>query len=323
MTRFIAVIGFILSLSSFPLHAATYCADGDGENGNGTPVAPFNTLQAALVVMQPGDTLNATGHFAEVVHLTSALRGTAQHPTVIQRWQDHSMPVNDVSNGDRDGNPVHNIFHVDGADHVVVRGFEVVGGMTGILFIDSAHGCAEDNLIHGAKLKGLCFRDAPFGRIVGNESFENEETGILVPEDRSDDVGVVRNIVHHNGFHGILFHAETERARAVENVVYANNTRGHDSGGGIIAEGVGAEDLMIEDNFIEQERPSAAIGISGRRSVSVRGNTVEGLVLLHRVQEGSVTGNTVIDAWPMILRELSPLVAVTGNQLIHQRKSGE
>jgi parallel beta-helix repeat protein len=280
----IAGCGFLISgfffLNLKTAHAAEIYVDANAPlGGNGTPESPLSTLSESLALIIPGEANNiyAVGTFAEQTRVTQAQEGTSEETrTVFQPWPGGERPVVDVRDGDRLGRPIYDVFYIDNADYVTIKGFEIMGGLaTDIWFKDgSSYGIAEENITWGAGVKGICFRNAPYGKIFNNISYNNGEHGIVLPEE-SDFSVVEGNTVYGNAISGINVSPAASNITVRGNTTYGNNTQHvqYDGGGIVIVGGSGASRAVVEDNYVHDE--VTAISIGPREHVVVARNRIE------------------------------------------------
>ncbi|MBI2426440.1 MAG: right-handed parallel beta-helix repeat-containing protein [Candidatus Kerfeldbacteria bacterium] len=250
--------GFAFSASAAEMYVDAAAADG----GNGTDVAPYNTLNRALLDIVPGEanTIHATGVFHEYVKVGPEYGGTSEETrTTLQAWQGRGRPVNDARGSDIPGD----IIDLTGA-YITLRGFEVIGAKqaANIWSGEGAHHViVEDNISHGAygdNSKGICFRNSRDAIIRNNTTYNNEYVGIYIPGQGSVNVEVYNNTSYENGRFGIHGKEWADNLHIHHNTVYSNGYMGDlqsISGIGYASSSPRmASGIVIEDNTIRDEQ---------------------------------------------------------------------
>ncbi len=289
--------------------------------GNGTIESPLSTLNESLALIVPGEanTIYAAGTFAEETRITQAHEGKSEETrTVFQPWPGGERPVIDARNGDRFGKPIYNVFYINNADYVTVKGFEIVGGLATDIWFDNgaSYGVAEENTTWGAGIKGICFRNAPYGKILNNISYNNGEHGIVVPE-VSDSSIVEGNTVYGNDISGINVSPAASNIIVRRNTTYGNNTRHvqYDGGGIVIVGGIGSTGALIEDNDLVDE--VTAITVGPRESVVVARNRIANSedtpLNLREIKNSSIVGNQLENNNNGVSLERSEGIIIDGN----------
>jgi MYXO-CTERM domain-containing protein len=138
-------------------------------------IGPTDDLIAAIQALQPGDELVLQGGTYELTpKLTIAVSGTEDAPIVI-RAKDGEVPI--ITRPDANQNTIN----IEGAQHVVLRGLEVVGGSHGIRMSAASFVTIEDCHIHdtgdvalSANVTGSSYQRL---RILRNHIHDTNDTG--------------------------------------------------------------------------------------------------------------------------------------------------
>lgn len=244
-------------------HAADYYVDLAGDDANaGSAAAPWRTLQHAAGAVGPGDRVTVRPGDYAGFHLTTS--GTAGSP--IEFLAEPGVLISATNPVTNDG------INLEGASHVVIDGFEVVGmpraGVRSVgPFVNSQQAFAEF-----VTIRDVTSRDnGKWGILTGfvndlliednRTSGSIDEHGIYVGN--SGDRPVIRgNEIFGNRANGIHVNADRfagldgviEGALIAGNTIYDNGVGG---GSGINMDGV--QDSRIENNLIYN---SHASGIS-------------------------------------------------------------
>lgn len=234
----------------------------DGANG-ATPQTAFRTLERAVKGLQAGDeVIVGPGVYrppvvaptepkpAQVVEILRAA-GTARDPIRITADPSGSMtedapgPVIVDGGGDTIG------IRVSRSQHVIIDGFEVIGG-------------GGDN---GA---GIQVRSESSHVTVQHCVVRDSADGIRV--ENTPDVLLFNNLIHDNTNRGVALVRGAERARLINNTIARNGNRGV-SISGVSASGVAARGATLRNNILQQNAglsifvddgpPSALEGYSG------------------------------------------------------------
>lgn len=292
-------------------------APGGSDSAPGTAAAPFATIQKAVSVAGPGDTIVVkAGTYAGARMSTS---GTSGSPIVLRGEPgavvDAPGPQN--SNGDN--------LWVRDAGYVVIEGFEVRDAPRAGIAVQAeadaeSHGVViRNNFCHDNGRWGIFTGYAEGVVITGNEtSYSGEEHGIYV-SNSSDNPVIRNNVAHHNNASGIQINADPaldgdgiiSNAVVDSNVIYENGVAGgaainlasvvrsritnnllyENHASGIVGwddddgDEFGTHDNLIACNTVAQ-------AANGRFALSIAhgstGNTVVDNILMHSGARGSI-----------------------------------
>ncbi len=117
---------------------------------------------------------------------------------------------------------------VDEKNGIVIEGFVVKGGTTGIRYNKATGGALRDNVVYGAQFQGIGLVDSSDIEVEGNVAHSNGGMGIRA--DRGGNVTVRNNLVYQNDGWGISL----ERLDPLSSgSVVESNTVDHNGGGGV------------------------------------------------------------------------------------------
>jgi MYXO-CTERM domain-containing protein len=234
--------------------AADYVvAENGDDDADGSMGSPWATLQNAADHVGPGDTVTVLpGSYAGFYLETS---GTESEPIV---WS-----AQDGVTIDEDNPVTPDGINIEGADHVVVEGFRVVGaGRAGIRAVLCRNVTIRSNILEDNFRWGILTGFCDDLLIERNEAFGSiDEHGIYVSN--SGDRPVIRfNLIHDNNANGIHMNGDAEQggdgviseALVDSNIIFGNGAAG---GSGINCDGV--QDSRIVNNLVYD---SHASGIS-------------------------------------------------------------
>jgi len=234
----------------------------DGANGR-SPTTAFRTLERGVDDLLPGDeVIVGPGTYrapvvapsepqpTEVVELLRVI-GTQRDP--IRLTADPSgLLTGDVAGPVVvDGQDETIGVRVSRSEHVIIDGFEVVGG-------------GGDN---GA---GIQVRSASSNITIQHCVLHDNADGIRVED--TPDALLFNNLVHDNSNRGMAVVRGSQRARIINNTVARNGNRGINIGGvnasGVVASGATVRNNIIQENanislFVDDGPPSALDGYSG------------------------------------------------------------
>lgn len=314
-------IGAFFSFTA-PSRAATIYADGDASDGGiGTEEEPVNTFAEAMALIVPGEqnTIYATGIFAEAVDIPAEKGGQSEETrTILDQWPGRDMPVNDVTLGNDQGQPVYLAYHLHDTAFVTIRNQRTLGSKATNIWSERSHNIlVENNITSNAVEKGICIFNSSDVVVRGNTSFENGLIGIYMPI-FSERVLVEQNIAYGNGEHGILAGTGSKEITIQDNQAYDNNWKNVQGGGNLASRGSGGEtglimqnntvwggntgvslnnwsDITVEETTI-QDTLGDGISIRGSTNARIMKNTItgsEGGMTLSSAQDILVDANIV------------------------------
>lgn len=271
MRAWLFVAAAALAISPVPALAATYwVAPGGDDAGAGSEADPWATLQRAADVVAAGDVVRvAAGDYVGYDLRTS---GTAAAP--IRFLAEAGARVVARNPVTADG------INVEGASHVEIAGFTVVGmPRNGIRAVTAHH-----------------------VTIRGNRAFDNFERGILTGF--VDDLLIEDNETAGSiDEHGIYVSNSGDRPIVRGNLTWGNNAAGIHMNGDLSAGGDGViSGALVEGNVILDNGPAGGSGINcdGVRDSVFRNNLLlgnhAGGITLYRIDGGAAsTGNLVVN----------------------------
>lgn len=228
----------LLVVSATAADAATFYVAPTGSDDNpGTASEPFATLQYAVRVVQPGDTIIIRPGTHTGFEITAS--GAPGAPIVIRGEQGAVLDVAGPFNRRGD------IVVVRNASHIVIESLEVRdGSRAGIAVLGEANAIAEsvvirDVNVHDNELYGI-FTAYTRGLLIEDSAISGstKKDGIAISRLASDTV-VRRNVIRGNAASGILV-----------------NNDGEPSGGGVIA------NVTIEGNTLYENGQVGAAAIN-------------------------------------------------------------
>jgi parallel beta-helix repeat protein len=262
--------------------AATYHVATTGSDGfAGTATQPWATLQHAVDMVSPGDTiLVATGTYAGCRIGGS---GTQTLPKTLQPEAGAQVLLNQVGPANKH-NSILEIENFSGTvTDWVVSGFEVAGSPKyGIDVRVTDRITVVNNHVHGNALTGIFTAFSNHVLIQNNESDHNNEHGIY--QSNSSTYPTIRgNRSHHNASAGIHMNGDISQQPGNGLVLYAlveNNViweNGLSGGSGINCDGV--DHSVFRNNLLYSNHASgiSLYGIDGAHSSSynnVYNNTI-------------------------------------------------
>ena len=230
------------------LHVAP---DGSDTTGDGSEAKPWQTIQAAVDAVAPGDTvLVAPGTYTDAVEMYD-VAGTADAPVTFKAGGE---VVIDASGVERDA------VLIAESSYVVWEGFRIENApRAGLRVSTSDHVTVEDNVLAENTTWGLFTDFADDLLIEGNESFgADEEHGIYVSN--SGDRPVLRgNAVHDNAASGIQLNADATMGGdgvITGAVIEGNVITGNGVAGGAALNLDGVEKSTIRNNVISDTHAS-------------------------------------------------------------------
>lgn len=297
----VAVAVAVLALAA-AAPAATYhvAAPPAGADANpGSALAPWATLQHAADSVVAGDTVIV--HGGDYVGMQITTSGAPGMPITFTVAAGETARVVADNAATPDG------INVEGADHVVIEGFQVDGrGRAGIRAVLCAHVTIRGNSLDANQRWGILTGFCDDLLIEDNEASNSvEEHGIYVSN--SGDRPVIRgNLLYDNAANGIHMNGDVSLggdgvisdAVVEDNVIFGNGTAG---GSGINCDGV--QGSLLRNNLIFDTHAS---GISLYR--------IDGGAPSHGNQ---VLANTVVVAadgrWGLNIRDGSTGTVVKNN----------
>ena len=246
----------------------------DGSDANpGSSSDPWATLQHAADSVSAGDTVIV--HDGDYAGMYLDVSGTAGSPIVFRGADGEAMPR---VVADNDTTP--DGINLEGADHVVIEGFEVNGrGRAGIRAVLCEH-----------------------VTIRGNSMDSNERWGILTGF--CDDLLIENNVATGSIVeHGIYVSNSGDRPTVRGNVLADNNANGLHMNGDIFAGGDGViSDALVENNVIFGNGTGGGSGINcdGVQDSLIRNNLIYDThasgISLYQIDGGQpATGNEVLN----------------------------
>lgn len=229
---------------------------------------PGHTLQHFLDELNPGDTLIVSGTCKENVVIDE------DHSDLIIEGKDAMI--------DGSGDPNLPAVLVRGRS-ITIKGFKIIGGRQGVIFVNGGTGTVDNNEIWGAIVHGVGTFNNSFARIVDNTIRNNGANGICVCEHSSAEIGFrgdfatqpSPNFIRNNTGNGI----------AVSHTSYADVESNTVSGNG----GVG---IVVADNSSARIgfRAGVAGTLASRNTIETNGN--QG-ILVTRSSNARIVENTI------------------------------
>jgi parallel beta-helix repeat protein len=175
---------------------------------------PGQSLQAAIDVVQTGDTINVTGTCNENL----LIRNEKQRFFIIANG-----PA--TLNGPSASSPTLNIR----GKGVFVQGFTITGGSRGVQINRNSNAILTNNIIQNTGGDGIVVDEAAFAVIKSNIIQNNAQNGILVSESAvarigfefPEDVAAQPNTIINNNGSGVMV-ARNSNARIVGNEISSN-----------------------------------------------------------------------------------------------------
>lgn len=217
-------------------------AAGAATAGDGSVASPFATIQAAVDVAQPGDTvLVAAGTYDQYdtkqtqVHTKITCKGRADAWIVIKAADPHARPKIVA--------PTWKAFALSGAEYVVIQGLEFEGVLSpvskesgnGIAILDrSVHIRIIDNVVHGFGGGGIYAKQADYVQIEGNVVYHTSHGSVW----GNSGISIYQSINADDapGYHQVIR----------RNIAYDNeNLKPFKNGNGQITDGNG---IIMDDN---------------------------------------------------------------------------
>ena len=261
--------------AAFPAFGETYFVAPPplGSDANaGTDLAPWATLQHAADSVSAGDTVIVSG--GDYVGMYLDTSGTAQAPIVF------TVADGETANVIADNATTPDGINIEGADHVVIEGFQVDGrSRAGIRAVLCSH-----------------------VTIRGNSLDANERWGILTGF--CDDLLIENNVASNSVIeHGIYVSNSGDRPTVRGNVLFGNAANGLHMNGDRFAGGDGViDDALVENNIIYDNGTAGGSGINcdGVTNSLIRNNLVYNThasgLSLYQIDGGAPsTGNQVLN----------------------------
>lgn len=297
--------GLIISPPQKAQAAGThYYVSPDGnDNNSGTQSSPFKTINKAISVVGPGDTVHvAPGVYEEYINIT--VSGTASQRIRF---------VSDVRWGAKLQNYDYKTLGIEG-HYIDFEGFEITGNATHGVTIRGSHVRFIGNHVYGfAPLPSQDTSSGGAGIVTYNSQYSMTDIDIIgnVVHDigitssssfihgiytAGYDIRVVNNIVYNCAGWGLhAWHAADKNVFA-NNLVYANRKGGIVVGAGDGPGGVVADEFIVANNIVIYNQGYAIVesGSTGLNNVYTNnlifGNT-NGILL----KNGLVAQNTITD----------------------------
>ncbi len=180
---------------------------GSDANAGTSPLTAWRTLAFALTQLQAGETLYVgAGTYGE--SLTFATSGTTGQP-IILRADTAGCYTGDAGPVIIDAQGLTHALHLDGVEHVTVRGFTLTGALTagapgGALWLEDGNDLfVIDNEVYGNDL-GI-FVDGADRVVIEDNRISNQvgstADGLVLAN--TDDSTVVCNVLYNNGRYGV------------------------------------------------------------------------------------------------------------------------
>ncbi|HWZ31471.1 MAG TPA: right-handed parallel beta-helix repeat-containing protein [Bryobacteraceae bacterium] len=272
----------VLLFAAYCASAATYYVATTGSDGHsGTLSQPWKTLQHAVNMVSPGDTiLVEAGTYAGC---RIGVSGSQTLPKTLQAARGAVVVLNKPGASNKH-NSILEIENFSGTTtDWIVSGFEVTGSPKyGIDVRVTDRITIQHNHVHNSKLTGIFTAFSNHVLIQNNESDHNSEHGIY--QSNSSTYPTIRgNRSHHNAAAGIHMNGDISQqpgnglvqfALVEDNVIWENGTAG---GSGINCDGV--DDSLFRNNLLYSNHASgislyAIDGAHGSSNNKVYNNTI-------------------------------------------------
>lgn len=312
------IIFFIISS---PVHAIDYFVAPSGSDTNpGTSTSsPFKTFSKANSKLVAGDTLNATGDYTTTLSITKS--GTAAQPISYIGVNYPKLSVGGSTTA----------INITG-NYINVIGFDVSGGSSHVIYVDSKHVKIENNKVHNGVIgngeSNNCLNNqwgsgikVKMGGedivIKGNSVYENCGEGIAVS--RGSNVQVQNNIVRDN-FSVNIYIDNSPNSSATDNNVSCTGTYlrdGRRPSGIVIGEegypgwGWNRHDNNVVNNIVNGCYQGIALWAPYKGDA---GLTIPSGV---NYQNGLISGNTVINGTSdsIQVRSINQNVIISNNTI--------
>jgi hypothetical protein len=301
-----------------------YVASGGSDSNLGTQASPFLTLQHAVSVLKPGDTLNVqAGNYAGFIvgwdapgtSVYGTIAGTAAAPITI-RADPAAAPGSVIINS---GNSkTHVAADLEpGCDYITIAGFTVQGAGLG----------AYPNKEYGIKVCGN--NDAMLNNVVsgidyGFGLFSDNANNVVI---KGNTVSGTGNHANSNYGHGIYVSGTTDGAVIEGNILHDNSYIGLHINGDISEGGTGlVTHALIAGNLIYNNGQNG-INADGLQSSVIENNLIYGFqgfgIVLYQIDAGGpskgnvIVNNTIVSTVSGAAAAVRILNAGTGNTLLN------
>ena len=226
-------------------------AGGTPKGVTRTVNCPGQSLQAAVDAARPGDIINVTGVCNENVSI-----GTGKHSLTLDGQNAATI------NGPNSGIPTLTVR----GTNILIRNFEITGGVVGIDIERGSTAVIDHNNIHNTVNHGIYIAESAFGVIKNNNIHNNPADGVHVAENSSarigyelnSDTSASPNTILNNGGRGITIN-RSSNARIAGNTISGNTSDGivvarasqADIAGNIINSNSGNGILVSQNSGIE------------------------------------------------------------------------
>jgi hypothetical protein len=251
--------------ASVTLSAGTYYVSLQGTvDGDGSAGKPWPSVEVALSEVGGGHTIVVkAGRYAGGITIPKSASGTPAAPTIIQSEVKWGAVVL--------GSASHGITSADGADYVVIDGFEVTGALADGIKMQGNYGVVRNCWVHGSTAMGISAHTRAGWTIERNLIEFNGQNpqfhhGIYADGDRF----VIRdNIIRHNAGYGIQAYPAASNGYIMNNLVYGH-ARKH---GLILQSGSGGGKNVVSNNTFA-DNAGGGINISNGNVEAVVNNII-------------------------------------------------
>lgn len=298
-TSVVSVAGLVISASLAVVPAAeaaggtTIYVDNastancsDSAAGAGSSTTPFCTMQAALLIVQPGDTI-LVGSVSQS-SFTISTSGTAVAPITIGHMPGSSPQpeTNIVSSGSEPA------ITISGAEYVDISGLQAIAGTGSALLITGSSHVTLDSSAFSPSMAPTTADTQPVVHVTGGSSYVtiSRDVGYAIGSGGliAVDGGGTGDVITTN----YLPRSLRGSALAVDgasNMVITSNTMNQACGAGIQI--TGGSTATLENNVV-----SNMLGPSNSRTCTVQPSAAHGLLVDASSATGSTSDYNVVDA---------------------------
>ena len=250
--------GYVPFAGAKPIKYLWVSPTGNDANSGSDAAHAFKTVHAAMAKAAPGTAVMVkAGTYTDSVRMKS---GTADKPVWLVSADGEGAAKIKAPSADKP------VIYGFGNDNMVIKGFEIIGGMDGIKFTQSGSYLVnladniviQDNNIHGQRVDGIKVAQARNAVVVGNEIHD------IKGADEAIDIFYTRKgIVAHNeidniqGQGGIIVKAGSENVKItyndidhVQRGIVAGGWAGGNGENWPVKMGWQAKNLHVEGNYV-------------------------------------------------------------------------
>jgi hypothetical protein len=250
--------GYVPFAGAKPIKSLWVSPTGNDSNSGSDAAHAFKTISAAMAKADPGTAVMVkAGTYTDSVRMKS---GAADKPVWLVSADGESAAKIKAPSADLP------VIYGFGNDNMVIKGFEIIGGMDGIKFTQGGHRLVnladniviQDNDIHGQRVDGIKVAQARNAVVVGNTIHD------IKGADEAIDIFYTRKgIVAHNeidniqGQGGIVVKAGSENVKItyndidhVQRGIVVGGWAGGDGSSWPAKMGWQAKNLHVEGNYV-------------------------------------------------------------------------